>query len=243
MKLEIKNLHVEINGKEILRGINLSVKQGEIHALMGPNGSGKSTLANTLMGHPKHKITEGKILFNNEDITNLSPDKKAKKGLFLSFQYPTEISGITIQNFLKTSYNNLKNEKLPFFKFKKILQEKAKLLGIEESFLSRYLNEGFSGGEKKKTEILQLLTLDPTFVILDETDSGLDIDALKIVSNGIAQFKNPEKSVLLITHYKRILDYIKPDKISIIKNGKIAMEGNADLIDHLEEKGYDWIGE
>ncbi len=241
MALEIKNLHVEVDGKEILKGISLKITDGEVHALMGPNGSGKSTLANTLMGHPKHKITKGKILLNEEDITNLSPDKRAKKGLFLSFQHPSEISGVTIQNFLKTSYNNLKDEKLPVFKFKKILQEKAKLLDVDEIFFSRYLNEGFSGGEKKKTEILQLLTLDPKIAILDETDSGLDIDALKIVSNGINQFKNPNKSILIITHYKRILEYIKPDKISIIKDGKIVYEGNSDLIDHLEKKGYDWI--
>ena len=241
--LEIKDLHVSVEDKEILKGINLKIDLGKITALMGPNGSGKSTLVNTLMGHPKYKITKGKIIFNNEDITELSPDERAKKGLFLSFQYPNEISGVTISNFLRTALNEVKKEKLSLVEFREHLKEKAKIIKMDKEILNRYLNEGFSGGEKKKAEILQMLVLDPKLAILDETDSGLDIDALKIVSKGVNSFMNENKTVLIITHYKRILEYIKPDKVVIIINGKIVLQGNSDLVDHLEEKGYDWINE
>ena len=239
--LEIKDLHVEIEGKEIIKGINLKMELGKIVALMGPNGSGKSTLVNTLMGHPSHIVTKGKIMFNGKDITELSPDKRAKKGLFLSFQYPKEIPGVTISNFLRTALNEVKEKKLSLLEFRDHIKEKSEILNIPKEFLNRYLNEGFSGGEKKKAEILQLLALDPTLAILDETDSGLDIDSLKIVAKGVNKFMNKNKSTLIITHYKRILEYIKPDRVIILKDGKIVMEGNAELVDHLEEKGYDWI--
>src|SRR3989338_5057521 len=239
--LEIKNLHVEIEGKEILKGVNLKLEKGKIHALMGPNGSGKSTLANVIMGHPKYTVTQGKILLNNEDITNASPDERAKKGLFLSFQYPSEISGITIMNFLRTALNNVKEKKMTVFEFQKFLKEKLKLLKIDESFAERYLNAGFSGGEKKKSEILQLAVLDPTIALLDETDSGLDIDALKTIAEGINNVMDKNKEILIITHYKRILKYIQPDTLSIMINGKIVMEGGKELVDQLEAKGYGWI--
>ncbi|MBS3093918.1 Fe-S cluster assembly ATPase SufC [Candidatus Pacearchaeota archaeon] len=239
--LEIKNLHVEIEGKEILKGVNLKLEKGKIHALMGPNGSGKSTLANVIMGHPKYTVTQGKILLNNEDITNASPDERAKKGLFLSFQYPSEISGITIMNFLRTALNNVKEKKMTVFEFQKFLKEKLKLLKIDESFAERYLNAGFSGGEKKKSEILQLAVLDPTIALLDETDSGLDIDALKTIAEGINNVMDKNKEILIITHYKRILEYIQPDTLSIMINGKIVMEGGKELVDQLEAKGYGWI--
>jgi len=244
--LEIKDLHVEIEGKEILKGINLTVDLGKITALMGPNGSGKSTLVNTLMGHPKYEITKGSILYMGENINKLSPDERAKKGIFLSFQYPKEISGVTISNFLRTAINEGNEKKMSVLEFRDYINSKAELLKMEKSFLSRYLNEGFSGGEKKKSEILQLLVLDPKFAILDETDSGLDIDAIKIVASGVNSYMNTtkdKKTVLIITHYKRILEYIKPDHVIILINGKVVMEGESSLVDHLEEKGYDWITE
>ena len=239
--LQIKNLHVEVEGKEILKGVNLNLGFGEVHALMGPNGSGKTTLAHVLMGHPKYKITDGKILFKGEDITNLKPNERAKRGLFLSFQHPTEVSGVTISNFLRESYSSLKEKKLSLLEFKKLMEEKADSLNIDKKFLFRYLNEGFSGGEKKKTEILQLAVLDPILAILDETDSGLDIDALKAVAETVNFFMNKEKTILIITHYKRILDYINPDKVSIMLDGKIVLEGSSNIVDSLEEKGYGWI--
>ncbi len=239
--LEIKNLHVEIEGEEILKGLNLEVEKGQIHALMGPNGSGKSTLANVLAGNPKYKITKGQILYKGEDITEIEPNERAKKGIFLSFQYPTEISGVTISNFLRTSLNSLKQEDLSLIQFRKLLNEKLSLLGLPESFAQRYLNQGFSGGEKKKSEILQMAVLNPELIILDETDSGLDIDSLRIVANGINKIMSKDKAILIITHYKRILEYINPDKLSIIINGKIAQEGTAELVNQLEEKGYGWV--
>tara|TARA_Y100000310_G_scaffold328062_1_gene395485 strand:- start:27456 stop:28196 length:741 start_codon:yes stop_codon:yes gene_type:complete len=243
MTLEIKNLHVEIEGKEILKGINLTLEKGKIHALMGPNGSGKSTLANVIMGHPKYEITKGEILFNGENINELPPDERAKKGIFLSFQYPTEVSGVTISNFLRTALNNLTPEEkhLSVMDFRELLKEKLETLNINEEFAERYLNEGFSGGEKKKSEILQMAVLNPKAAILDETDSGMDVDALKVVSEGINKMMNPDKIILIITHYKRILELIKPDKLSILINGKIALEGDNNLVDQLEEKGYGWI--
>lgn len=243
--LEIKNLHVEVDGKKILKGVNLKLEKGKVHALMGPNGSGKSTLANVIMGHPKYEITKGQIIFNGEDITESSPNERAKKGIFLSFQYPTEVSGVTISNFLRTALNNLKNEKISVLDFRNLLKEKINLLKMDESFLDRYLNQGFSGGEKKKSEILQLAVLDPTIAVLDETDSGLDIDALKAVADGVNKIleNDKDKTFLIITHYKRILEHIKPEKLSIMIDGKIALEGNSELVDQLEEKGYSWIEE
>jgi Fe-S cluster assembly ATP-binding protein len=243
--LEIKNLHVSVDGKQILKGLNLKVESGKVHAIMGPNGSGKSTLANVMMGHPKYEITQGDVLFQGKSIKKLAPDERARLGLFLSFQYPEEIQGVTISNFLRTAVNSSRSEKerLSVLKFKEVVAGKMKLLKMEPSFLGRYLNQGFSGGEKKRAEILQLLMLEPKVAILDETDSGLDIDALKIVSEGVNHFKNKENAVLVITHYKRILEYLKPDKISILIDGKIALEGKGDLADHLEEKGYSWVKE
>jgi len=241
--LEIKNLHVEIEGKEILKGINLKLEKGKIIALMGPNGSGKSTLANTIMGDSKYTITKGEILFEGKNIIDLTPTEKSKLGIFLSFQYPQEIEGVTIRNFLRTAYQSLKEKKLGVLEFKELVNEKSKLLNINEEFSERYLNHGFSGGEKKKSEMLQLLTLDPKLAILDETDSGLDIDALKSISLGMNNFMNKSKCVLIITHYKRILELIKPDKVFIMKDGKIVMEGTSELVDKLEEKGYSWVEE
>ncbi len=239
--LEIKDLHASVEGKEILKGVNLKLELGKVNALMGPNGSGKSTLSSVLMGHPKYEVTKGQILFNGEDITNLAPDERAKKGLFLSFQYPKEISGVTITSFLRTALSSVKGEKVSPIKFKKLIEEKMQLLKMDEKFLTRYLNEGFSGGEKKRAEILQMLVLDPKLAVLDETDSGLDIDALKAVSEGVNAFMNQDKCILIITHYKRILEFIKPDKLFIMIDGKIAMEGTGELVDKLEEKGYGWI--
>ncbi len=241
--LEIKNLHVEVDGKEILKGINLKLEKGKVHALMGPNGSGKSTLANVLMGNPKYKITQGEIIFDGEKINEFSPDERAKKGIFLSFQYPIEVSGVTISTFLRTALNSIKKEKISVMEFRTLLKEKLKLLNIPENFADRYLNEGFSGGEKKKSEILQLAVLNPNAAILDETDSGLDIDSLRTIASGVNQLRDDHKIFLIITHYKRILDYLKPDKLSVILNGKIVLEGDSNLVDELEEKGYGWIEE
>lgn len=247
--LEIKDLHVEIEGKKILKGVNLKLEPGKIHALMGPNGSGKSTLANVIMGNPKYKIIKGQILLNVDNITELSPTERAKLGIFLSFQYPSEIEGVTITNFLRTALNNLRQaknlEKTSVLDFRGLLKEKLNLLKIDESFSERYLNQGFSGGEKKRSEILQLAVLDPKIAILDETDSGLDIDALKAVAHGINTLKSNDndKTLLIITHYKRILEHIRPDKLFIMIDGKIALEGGAELVDQLEEKGYGWIEE
>lgn len=241
--LEIKDLHVKIGEKEILKGVNLKFEKGKITALMGPNGSGKSTLANVIMGDPKYKIIKGKILFNGEDITTLNPDQRAKKGIFLSFQYPSEIEGVTISNFLRMALNNSKNKKISVLDFHKLLKEKLKLLKMPENFSERYLNQGFSGGEKKKSEILQLAILDSKVAILDETDSGLDIDALKTIASGVNTLMNKEKTVIIITHYKRILEHLKPDKLFVMINGKISLEGGPELVDQLEEKGYGWIEE
>ena len=243
MTLEIKNLHVEIEGKEILKGINLKLEKGKIHVLMGPNGSGKSTLANVLMGNPKYEITYGEIIFNGKNINNLSPSERAKLGIFLSFQYPQEIEGVTISNFLRTSLNSNNEDKISIMDFKELINEKSKLLKLNENFSQRYLNDGFSGGEKKKSEMLQLLTLNPTLAILDETDSGLDIDALRAVANGINKFMSKDKFVLIITHYKRILELIKPNKVSIMLDGKIVEEGDGKLVDKLESEGYAWLEE
>ena len=239
--LEIKDLHVSIEGKEILKGITMTLEKGKIHALMGPNGSGKSTLAHAIMGHPKYTITKGSITLDGKDVTEMEADERAKTGLFLSFQYPCEISGVTIPNFLRSAYANVKEKKISVLEFNRILEEKMQLLDMKRSMLTRYLNEGFSGGEKKRAEILQLLTLDPKVAVLDETDSGLDIDALRVVAQGVNSFMGSDKSVLIITHYKRILEYIKPDKLFIMIDGNIKLEGSSELVDSLEEKGYGWI--
>ncbi len=247
--LEIKNLYASVelenNEKEILKGLNLTLKPGEVHALMGPNGSGKSTLANVLMGDPRYKITSGDIIFNNEDIKGMAVNEKAKRGIFLSFQNPIAVPGVNIRNFLRQAYNSVHPEKkLSVLEFNEFLNIKARDLKLPEEFLDRYLNQGFSGGEKKKLEILQLLILDPKVAILDETDSGLDIDALKTIALGVNKFiDNGEKIVLIITHYKRILDYINPSKVSIIIDGKVSVSGGSELVDQLEEKGYGWIEE
>lgn len=241
--LEIKDLHVSVEGKEILRGINLTLEKGKINALMGPNGSGKSTLANVIMGNPLYEITKGEIILNGEVINDLSISERARKGLFLSFQYPQEIEGVTINNFLRTALNSKNEEKISVMDFKELINEKSKLLDLDEDFSSRYLNQGFSGGEKKKCEMLQLITLNPEIAILDETDSGLDIDALKSVAKGVNQFMNEDKYVLIITHYKRILELIQPDKVSIMLNGKIVEQGEKELVDKLEEHGYSWLNE
>ncbi|MCH7523467.1 MAG: Fe-S cluster assembly ATPase SufC [Bacteroidetes bacterium] len=245
--LESKNLHVEIEGIKILKGVNLKVETGKVHALMGPNGSGKSTLANVIMGHPKYEITQGQIILNGEVINDLSPDERAKRGLFLSFQYPNEVDGVTISTFLRTAINSLREgkgeEPISVLDFHNLLKEKLDLLKTDESFAQRYLNHGFSGGEKKKSEILQLVVLDPKVAILDETDSGLDISAIRDVADGINKFMGKDKIILIITHYKRILEYIKHDKLSILINGKIALEGGPELVDELEAKGYGWIQE
>jgi len=239
--LEIKNLHVSIDGKKILKGVNLEVKKGEVVALMGPNGSGKSTLALAMMGHPNYKIEEGEILFKGKDIKGLEANERAKLGLFLSFQYPYEINGVSMSNFLRTALNTKRDEKINVFEFKKMLYEKLSLLKIPKEFAERYLNEGFSGGEKKKAEILQLAMLQPQMAILDETDSGMDIDALKIVSNGINTLMNGNLGILLITHYhyQRILNYIKPNKVYIMVDGRVVKSGDKELAKELEAKGYE----
>jgi Fe-S cluster assembly ATP-binding protein len=238
MKLEIKDLHVSVEGKKILNGITLHISQGEVVAIMGPNGSGKSTLANVIMGHPKYLVDQGSILLNGEDITHLGPDERAKKGLFLSFQYPVSISGVTLTHFLRMAYNETHEEKLSVMDFHKLLKNQMEALHIDASFARRYLNEGFSGGEKKKAEILQMSLLSPKYAILDETDSGLDVDALRVVAEGINKVKDPKKGILLITHYNRILDYVTPDRILIMVEGKIVKSGNKTLAKEIEEKGY-----
>ena len=241
--LEIKDLHVEVEGKEIIKGLSMNLEKGKVHALMGPNGSGKSTLANTLMGHPKYTITSGKILFKGKDITEMEPNERAKLGLFLSFQYPSEIPGVTISNFLRTALNARREEPIPVPEFIKLLNKQMDALKIDKAFLKRYLNEGFSGGEKKRAEILQMAVLNPDCAILDETDSGLDIDALRVVSEGINAVMAEDKCILVITHYKRILEYVKPDKLFIMIDGKIKLEGDGNLANQLEDKGYGWIQE
>jgi len=241
MNLEIKNLHVEVEGKEIIKGVTLIVKSGEVHALMGPNGSGKSTLAYALMGHPKYKITSGKIMLNGEDITHCTPDVRSQKGLFLSFQHPKEIAGVSTSNFLKIAKQAHQTEKINVVEFHKELKEKMSHLGIEPSFSKRSLNEGFSGGERKRAEILQMSILAPKFAILDETDSGLDVDSLKIVCEGINKAKTKDLCIILITHYTRILKYITPDIVHIFKDGNIQKTGKAKLAHDIEEQGYEQV--
>jgi Fe-S cluster assembly ATP-binding protein len=243
MSLEIKNLHVRTEEREILHGVDLKVEKGETHALMGPNGSGKSTLANTIMGNPTYEVTEGQVLFNGEDLTEADPDERARAGLFLAFQYPATIPGVSVANFLRMAVNARLDEPMKVKDFGKFMRENVELLKIDPEFVSRYLNEGFSGGEKKRAEILQLAMLRPEIAVLDETDSGLDIDALRIVSEGVNKLRGPEMGSLIITHYTRILNYVKPDFVHILLDGRMVREGGPELADELEEKGYDFIRE
>jgi Fe-S cluster assembly ATP-binding protein len=243
--LSIKNLHANINDKEILKGINLELKAGEVHAIMGPNGSGKSTLASVIAGKEEYEVTEGSVFLNGEDLADLAPEERAHKGVFLSFQYPVEIPGVTVTNFIKTAINETRKgqglKELPAKEMLKLIREKADLLEIDRKFLSRSLNEGFSGGEKKRNEIFQMAMLEPKLAILDETDSGLDIDALKVVANGVNKLKSSDNAVLVITHYQRLLDYIVPDFVHVLYNGKIVKSGGKELALELEAKGYDWL--
>jgi Fe-S cluster assembly ATP-binding protein len=247
--LEIRNLHVNVEDKPILKGVNLIVKQGESHALMGPNGSGKSTLANVLLGHPAYQVITGQVIFDGIDLLELEADERSRLGLFLAFQYPVAIPGVTLANFLRQAINsrmkavdpNSKGISIP--EFRRLLKAKMDYLHMDHSFAGRYLNEGFSGGEKKRAEVLQMATLDPKIAILDETDSGLDIDALRIVSEGVEKLKGPNLGILVITHYQRILNYIKPQQVHIMFDGQIVETGGPDLALKLEEHGYDWIRE
>jgi Fe-S cluster assembly ATP-binding protein len=244
--LKIKNIHAKIEDKAILNGIDLEIKAGEIHAIMGPNGSGKSTLASVITGKEEYEVTDGQILFENEDLEEVSPEERAHKGIFMSFQYPIEIPGITTTNFIKTAINETRKARgendMPAKDMLKMLREKCDLLDIDQKFLSRSINDGFSGGEKKRNEIFQMAMLEPKLAILDETDSGLDIDALKIVANGVNKLKSQDNAVVVITHYQRLLDYIVPDYVHVL-DGKIVKSGTKDLAHELEEKGYDWIKE
>jgi Fe-S cluster assembly ATP-binding protein len=248
-ELEIKNLHVKIGEKEILKGVTLSVPQGQVHAIMGPNGTGKSTLAYTLMGHPNYEVTQGEVWFKDRNLLDLKTDERSRLGLFLAFQYPISIPGVTVANFLRTAVNarrkaqNPEDKGIPIPEFRKLLIEKMALLKMDPSFAGRYLNDGFSGGEKKRAEVLQMAMLQPEIAILDETDSGLDIDALKIVSEGVNLLHDQNIGVLLITHYQRMLNYIKPDVVHVMMDGRIVESGGPDLALHLEEHGYDWIRE
>ncbi|WP_396183608.1 Fe-S cluster assembly ATPase SufC [Flavobacterium sp.] len=243
--LSIKNLHASIEDKEILKGINLEIKAGEVHAIMGPNGSGKSTLSAVIAGNENYEVTEGSVELLGEDLAELAPEERAHKGIFLSFQYPVEIPGVSVTNFMKTAINENRKangkDEMPANEMLKLIREKSELLEIDRKFLSRSLNEGFSGGEKKRNEIFQMAMLEPKLAILDETDSGLDIDALRIVANGVNKLKNKDNAVLVITHYQRLLDYIIPDFVHVLMDGKIVKSGGKELAYELEEKGYDWI--
>lgn len=243
--LEIKDLKVNIEDKEILKGINLSVKKGEVHAIMGPNGSGKSTLASALAGRDYFDITHGKILYEGKDLTELSPEDRAREGIFLGFQYPVEIPGVSMVNFLRTAINSMRKyrnqDPLPAGDFLKLMREKKKIVEIDSDLTNRSVNEGFSGGEKKKNEVFQMALLEPRLAILDETDSGLDIDALRIVSNGVNKLRSPENATIIITHYQRLLDYIVPDYVHVLYKGRIVKSGDKSLAKELEEHGYDWI--
>jgi Fe-S cluster assembly ATP-binding protein len=243
--LSIKNLHASVGGKEILKGINLEVKAGEIHAIMGPNGAGKSTLASIIAGNETYEVSEGEIILEGEDLRELAPEERAHKGVFLSFQYPVEIPGVSVTNFIRSAINETRKangqEEMPANEMLKVIREKSELLEIDRKFLSRSLNEGFSGGEKKRNEIFQMAMLEPKLAILDETDSGLDIDALRIVANGVNKLKSDKNAIIVITHYQRLLDYIVPDFVHVLYDGKIVKSGGAALAHELEEKGYDWI--
>jgi Fe-S cluster assembly ATP-binding protein len=240
--LELKNLHVALeDGTEIVKGVDLSVGPNEVHAVMGPNGSGKSTLAYALMGHPAYEITEGELLLDGDDILQMEADERAQRGLFLAFQYPTEVPGVSVVNFLRTAYKAVKGEDISALAFRKHMKEKMNLLDVEDSMVQRYVNQGFSGGEKKKNEVLQLAVLEPEIAILDETDSGLDIDSLKAVATGISELAGPDLGVLVITHYQRILNYITPDRVHVMMNGRIVKTGGPELAHELEQKGYEGI--
>ncbi|WP_223032549.1 Fe-S cluster assembly ATPase SufC [Hanstruepera marina] len=245
--LKINNLHASVEDKNILKGINLEVKPGEVHAIMGPNGSGKSTLASVIAGKEEYEVEEGEILLEDENIDDLAAEERAHKGVFLSFQYPVEIPGVSVTNFMKTAINETRKakglEEMPANEMLKLIREKSELLEIDRKFLSRSLNEGFSGGEKKRNEIFQMAMLEPKLAILDETDSGLDIDALRIVANGVNKLKSKDNAVIVITHYQRLLDYIVPDYVHVLYNGRIVKSGGKELAHELEEKGYDWIKE
>jgi Fe-S cluster assembly ATP-binding protein len=243
--LEIRNLHAAIDGKEILKGINLTVNKGEIHAIMGPNGSGKSTLAKVLAGHPQYEVIAGEILYEGRNLLNISPDERARAGVFMAFQYPIEVPGVSNAQFLRLAYNekrkHLGEEELDPLEFKDLLKERAKVVEMEASFMTRSVNEGFSGGEKKRNEILQMAVLEPKLAVLDETDSGLDIDALRVVASGVNQLLTPNNAIIVVTHYQRLLNYIVPDFVHVLANGRIAREGGKELALELEAKGYDWI--
>jgi Fe-S cluster assembly ATP-binding protein len=243
--LEIRDLHTIIDGNEILKGISLTVKKGEVHAIMGPNGSGKSTLAKVLAGHPAYEVTKGEVLFEGRNLLELAPDERAREGIFLAFQYPIEVPGVSNAQFLRLAYNekrkHLGEEELDPLEFKDLLKERAKIVEMEASFMSRSVNEGFSGGEKKRNEILQMAVLEPKLAVLDETDSGLDIDALRVVAGGVNQLRNADNAIILVTHYQRLLNYIVPDFVHVLAGGRIVKEGGKELALELEEKGYDWI--
>jgi Fe-S cluster assembly ATP-binding protein len=243
--LEIRNLHTAIDGKEILKGINLTVNKGEIHAIMGPNGSGKSTLAKVLAGHPDYEVTGGEILFEGKNLLELAPDERSRAGIFMAFQYPIEVPGVSNAQFLRLAYNEKRKhhgeEELDPLEFKDLLKERAKVVEMDASFMSRSVNEGFSGGEKKRNEILQMAVLEPKLAVLDETDSGLDIDALRVVAGGVNQLLNPENAIIVVTHYQRLLNYIVPDFVHVLAGGRMVREGGKELAYELEEKGYDWI--
>jgi Fe-S cluster assembly ATP-binding protein len=245
--LEIQNLHVTVEGNEILKGVDLAVSRGEVHALMGPNGSGKSTLANTILGHPSYEITEGKILFQGQDLTEAEPDERARAGLFMAFQYPSAIPGVSVVNFLRTAINANRKAKgedpINLKDFRKELEQQMDLLHVDREFTRRYLNEGFSGGEKKRCEILQMAILRPVLAVLDETDSGLDIDALRTVAEAVNSLRGPDLGVLIITHYQRILGYVEPDFVHIMLDGRVVEQGGPELAAKMEEKGYDWVRE
>nr|WP_315220240.1 Fe-S cluster assembly ATPase SufC [uncultured Flavobacterium sp.] len=243
--LSIQNLHASIGDKEILKGINIEVKAGEVHAIMGPNGSGKSTLSAVIAGNENYEVTDGAVFLDGEDLADLAPEERAHKGVFLSFQYPVEIPGVSVTNFMKTAINETRKAngqaEMPANEMLKVIREKSELLEIDRKFLSRSLNEGFSGGEKKRNEIFQMAMLEPKLAILDETDSGLDIDALRIVANGVNKLKSEKNAIIVITHYQRLLDYIVPDFVHVLYNGRIVKSGGKELAYELEEKGYDWI--
>jgi len=248
-ELQIKNLHVSIDSTPIIKGLNLTIRKGEVHAIMGPNGTGKSTLSYAVMGHPNYEITDGDVLMDGKSILELSPDERSRAGIFLAFQYPVSIPGVTVANFLRTAINSRRRhadppqKEISVLEFRKLLKSKMDLVEMEYSFGGRYLNEGFSGGEKKRTEVLQLAVLEPAYAILDETDSGLDIDAIRIVSDGVNTLRGPNMGVLIITHYQRILNYLKPDYVHVMYDGRIVESGGEQLAFELEEHGYDWVRE